>query len=186
VWPKEEEEADIDSDDEGEDPYEHPRNKKLLQLGRRLSNISQSTASVSTLSVASSDDEMDTPLSLASDDDLDAVGHLNLNDGPAPAFFTECRASLARAFLEDHSIPNALLEIKTLVMGYNSGIDLAREEVVNSLMEQVPTEGGAAKILAAATAFWERWGGLAAALCRDTSEIALDVQVRNRQNISPW
>jgi len=177
LWPKEEEEEDVDSDDEGEDPYEHPHNKKLLQLGRRLSNVSQSTASLSTLSVASTSPP-DTPMSLASDADLEAVAHLNLNDGPAPAFFTECRASLTRAFAEDHSIPNALLELKTLVMGYNSGIDLAREEVVNFIMSRVPTEGGAAKILLAATALWERWGGLATSLCREPSEVALDVQVR--------
>lgn len=178
VWPKEEEEEPSDSEDEGEDPYEHPRNKRLLQLGRRLSNVTQSSASLSTLSVASTTPP-DSPMSLASSDDLDGMAHLRLNDGPVAAFYTEARASLARAWAEDHSIPNALLELKTLVMGYNSGIDLAREEVVNFFMSKVPLEGGAAKILDASTEIWERWGGLAASLSRDASEIAVDVQVSN-------
>jgi translation initiation factor eIF-2B subunit epsilon len=173
-WPKEEEEEeDIDSDDEEGDPYEHPRNKKLLQLGRRLSNVTQSTASISTLSVDSSSDAG----SLDSDIDLEEVAHLNLNDGPSPAFFKEIKLSLERAFLEDHSIPNALLELKTLVMGYNSGIDPARKEVVDFIMERIAPAGGAAKLLSDATAIWERWGGLATSLCRDPSEVVLNVQV---------
>jgi translation initiation factor eIF-2B subunit epsilon len=31
IWPVEE--VDLDSDDELEDPYEHPDNKRLLELG---------------------------------------------------------------------------------------------------------------------------------------------------------
>lgn len=187
IWPNEEEEEASDSEDEGEDPYEHPRNKRLLQLGRRISNLTASTASLSTLSVASTTPP-DSPVSMASSDDLEGVAHLKLNDGPPVAFFSEARSSLARAYLEDHSIPNALLELKTLVMGYNSGIDLAREEVVNFFMSKCPTQGGAAKILGESTEIWERWGGMASSFSRDASEVAIAVQtfcVRNPE-YAPW
>lgn len=192
LWPTEEEEELSDSDDEDEDPYEHPRNKRWLQLGRRLSEVSvNSEGSLSTLSIASS--TPDESLIDVDGDDFDSdiemeVAGLNLNGGPSQAFYNEARSSLARAYEEGHSVPNASLELKTLVMGYNSGIDPAREEVVNFLMAKIPTEGGAAKILQTATALWERWGKLASGLARDGSDIALDAQtfaVRNPAYI-PW
>jgi translation initiation factor eIF-2B subunit epsilon len=62
-------------------------------------------------------------------------------------------------------------------MGYNAGIDRAREEVVNFLMSKVELEGGAAKVLASAVKVWARWGGLAEGLSPDLSNIALDIQV---------
>lgn len=190
LWPTEEEEPVSDSDDEDEDPYEHPRNKRWLQLGRRLSDVSvYSEGSLSTLSIASTtpDDSVMGEDDFASDIEMEVAG-LNLNDGPSEAFYTEARSSLARAYEEGHSVANASLELKTLVMGYNSGIDAAREEVVNFLMTKIPTEGGAAQILEKATALWERWGGLASGLARDGSDIALDAQtfaVKNPAYI-PW
>lgn len=187
LWPTEEEEPAEDSDDEGEDPFEHPRNKRLLQLGRSLSNLSTSTVSLSTLSVASSDEE-DDDMSLGSSASGMDLANLNITDGPADAFYTEARSSLARAYAENHSVENASLELKTLVMGYNSGIDRAREEVVNFFMSKISLDGGAAQILADATKIWGRWGAMAANLSRDLSDIALDIQnfcVHNRTYI-PW
>ncbi len=175
-WPTEEEEAPEDSDDEAEDPFEHPRNKRLLQLGRRLSNLSVSTVSMSTLSIASSDDEEGSYMSDASDLPDLGLGDLNLGGGPSKAFYTECQSSLERAYAEGHSVENAGLELKTLVMGYNSGIDAAREQVVNFFMNKISLEGGMAKILAQATQIWGRWGGMARNLSRDLSDIALDIQ----------
>ncbi|KAL1405357.1 translation initiation factor eIF-2B epsilon subunit, GEF [Vanrija albida] len=192
LWPAEEEEDDESSDDEAEDSddedlYEHPKNKRLGQLGRRLSEASVSTASLSTLSVASTTPP-DSPASYASSTSEIEVSGLNISDGPPPAFFTEARSSLARAYDEGHSIENASLELKTLVMGYNSGIDTARAEVVNFLMSKVPTEGSAAQILAAATKIWARWGKLAASLSRELSDVALDVQIYCVKNAAaaPW
>ena len=101
-----------------------------------------------------------------------------LDKGPPPAFHTEASASLARAFDEEHAVENALLELRTLVMGYNAGIDPAREEVTSFLVSRMDMGGGAAKVLLSATRIWERWGPLAAGLSPDLSNIALDVQVR--------
>lgn len=178
IWPQEEEEEpESDSEDEGDDPYEHPRNKRLLQLGRSLSNLSTSTDSLSTLSKASSSPPESPLLSDADSDDLPNMPSLSLNAGPPPAFHAEASASLARAYEEGHAIENAMLELRTLVMGYNAGIDRAREEVVNFLMSKVELEGGAAKVLASAVKVWARWGPLAEGLSPDLSNIALDIQV---------
>jgi translation initiation factor eIF-2B subunit epsilon len=178
IWPQEEEEApDNESDDgEPEDPYEHPRNKRLLQLGRTLSNLTASTVSLSTLSKASSSPP-DTPVSLASSTSLPDIPTLSLDSGPPPAFHAEASASLERAYEEDHAIENAMLELRTLVMGYNAGIDRAREEVVNFLLSKVDLEGGAAQVLASAVKIWARWGKLAEGLSPDPTNIALDIQV---------
>ncbi|GMK58734.1 hypothetical protein CspeluHIS016_0601760 [Cutaneotrichosporon spelunceum] len=179
-WPSEEEEANEDSDDEeAEDPFEHPRNKMLLQLGRRLSNLSVSDVSVSTLSIASSEE---------SEGDMDdlGLGDLNLGAGDLTEFKQECQSSLQRAYAEGHAVQNATLELKTLVMGYDSGIDPAREQVVNFFMSRISLEGGMAQILANGTEIWGRWGDMAVNLSRDLSDIALDVQtfcVRNSQYI---
>ncbi|TXT04846.1 hypothetical protein VHUM_03929 [Vanrija humicola] len=189
LWPAEEEEAaDAESDDDEEDVYENPKNKRLGQLGRSLSEASFSTASLSTLSIDDSESSLGSPASQASSgSDLEISG-LNISDGPPAAFFTEARSSLARAYDEGHSIENASLELKTLVMGYNSGIDTARTEVVNFLMSKVPGEGSAAQILGAATKIWARWGRLAVGLSRESSDIAFDVQNYCVQNAAyaPW
>ena len=80
---------------------------------------------------------------------------------------------------------NALLELRTLVMGYNAGIDRAREEVVWSLMSRIDVDGGAVgKILASATGLWARWGALAAGVSPDAINIALDVQVSSGIHVS--
>jgi hypothetical protein len=34
IWPAEEDEHESDDEDDFDDPYEHPENKKLLQLGQ--------------------------------------------------------------------------------------------------------------------------------------------------------
>lgn len=190
LWPQEEEEPPSDSEDEDDDPYEHPRNKRLLQLGRSLSNVTRSSSSLSTLSKASSSPP-DSPLSIASNTSLPDLPSLSLDAGPPPAFYTEARASLARAFDENHSIENALLELRTLVMGYNAGIDRAREEVINFLVSRIdvsPAGGGAAQILASATSVFGRWGKLAETLTSDPTSIVLDVQgyCVEHESHTPW
>jgi len=179
LWPNEEEEPASDSEDEREDPFEHPRNKKLLQLGRSLSDLTSSTTSLSTLSAASTS-PASTPSSIASSASLLNIPILSLDSGPPPAFHTEASASLVRAFDEGHAVENALLELRTLVMGYNAGVDRAREEVTRFLNSKVDTTGPAAKVLASATGIWGRWGAIAAGLSPDLTNIALDVQVRLR------
>lgn len=187
LWPQEEEEPASDSDDDAEDPYEHPRNKRLLQLGRTLSNVTSSTASLSTLSKASSSPPQ-TPLSIASSSSLPNLPSLSLDAGPPEAFYTEARASLARAYDEGHSIENAILELRTLVMGYNAGIDRAREEVIHFLLSRVNVSGGAAQILASATSVFGRWGKLAESLTTDPTSVIIDAQAHcvKTDSLTPW
>ena len=175
LWPVEEEESpeDSDSDDE-QDPYEHPHNKTLLQLGRRLSLMSDLPESVSTLSAASSS-TASTPLSIASSASLPDIPTLSLDAVP-PAFHIEARASLERAYEEDHTVENARLELSTLTMGFNAGVDRAREEVTSYLMSRIDYSGTPITILASATATWARWGELASGLSSDPTNIILDAQ----------
>jgi translation initiation factor eIF-2B subunit epsilon len=113
---------------------------------------------------------------MASSTSLPAIPTLSLEGAVDPAFHTEASASLARAYEEGHSVGNALLELRTLVMGYNAGIDRAREEVVNFLMGRIEV-GAPAKTYQSATAIWGRWGKLAEELGRDQAQLALDAQV---------
>jgi hypothetical protein len=39
IWPIEEDEYQSDDEDDFEDPYEHPENKRLLQLGELFSHM---------------------------------------------------------------------------------------------------------------------------------------------------
>ncbi|EIW73036.1 hypothetical protein TREMEDRAFT_42152 [Tremella mesenterica DSM 1558] len=185
IWPQEEEEADEDSDDDGEDPYEHPKNKRLLQLGRSLSNFSTSEDSISTLSKASSPSQ--SPLSMASSLSGLDLPSLHLDDGPPEAFFTEARASLARAYEEEHSVENARLELRTLVMGYNAGVDRARVEVINFLLSKIDIKGGAMATLQSATKIWDRWGKVLEGLTPDPTNVILDMQAHciNHEDYMP-
>ncbi|WVQ72225.1 hypothetical protein IAR50_001774 [Cryptococcus sp. DSM 104548] len=187
LWPNEEEEPASDSEDEDEDLYEHPANKKLLQLGRRLSGLSSAATSLSTLSAASSS-APSSPLSVASSTSLPDMPSLQLNAGPPPAFYQEAAASLQRAYEEDHKIENALLELRTLVMGYNAGLDRAREEVVKFFVSKVDVSGSAASILGSATKVFTRWGPLIANLTSDPTLMILDAQsyTVNNPDYVPW
>ncbi|TYJ53040.1 hypothetical protein B9479_006317 [Cryptococcus floricola] len=187
LWPNEEEEPASDSEDEDEDLYEHPANKKLLQLGRRLSNLSSAATSLSTLSAASSS-APSSPVSMASSTSLPDMPSLQLNAGPPPAFYHEAAASLQRAYEEDHKIENALLELRTLVMGYNAGLDRAREEVVKFFVSKVDISGNAASILGAATKVFTRWGPLISNLTSDPTLMIIDAQSYTAHNPEyvPW
>ncbi|ORY23264.1 nucleotide-diphospho-sugar transferase [Naematelia encephala] len=180
IWPQEEEEPPSDSEDEGEDPFEHPRNKRLLQLGRTLSNLTASSASLSTLSKASSSPP-ESPMSGASDDSLPDMPSLILDSGPPAAFYSEASASIARAYEEGHSTENAALEMKTLVMGYNAGIDRAREEIMKFLLGKVDASGKLGDVLTSATKVFSRWGGMVKEFSpSDPTNIALDAQLFSR------
>jgi len=114
-------------------------------------------------------------MSQASDADLPDVSALNLN-ALDPRFHSEAAASLARAYEEDHSVDNARLEFRTLIMAYNAPLDDSRAAVSKFLMSQVDVSGPAGKILQSATAVWKRWGELATSLSNDNSNLALDAQ----------
>nr|XP_019048160.1 translation initiation factor eIF-2B subunit epsilon [Kwoniella bestiolae CBS 10118]OCF27090.1 translation initiation factor eIF-2B subunit epsilon [Kwoniella bestiolae CBS 10118] len=176
LWPNEEEEPASDSEDEAEDPYEHPRNKQLLQLGRRLSNVSSSSVSLSTLSKASSSEGSIASVSSEAST-LPDLAPLSLNQGPREEFYIEARESLARAYEEDHKVENAALEMRTLVMGENAGQDAAREEILKFFLSKITLQGGAGEILKSATSMFSRWGGLVRSFATsDFTLIAIDTQ----------
>ncbi|OCF34920.1 translation initiation factor eIF-2B subunit epsilon [Kwoniella heveanensis BCC8398] len=186
LWPNEEEEPPSDSEDEADDPYEHPRNKKLLQLGRRLSNLSSTDVSLSTLSKASS--EASSPESIASSASLPDMPTLSLDSGPPAAFFDEARDSLRRAYEEDHKNENAIIEFRTLVLSYNAGLDRAREEIVKFFLSKIDANSGAAGVLKSTTAIFTRWGPLAHGFTSDLTNIVLDAQAFcvNNSEYTPW
>ena len=174
LWPAEEEEEPEDSDDEEmEDPFEHPANKRLLQLGRSLSNLSLSSDTPSTLSAASS--APSSPMSQASDDSMPDIPSLSLDAVP-PAFYSEARASLERAYEENHTIENASLELRTLVMAYNAGLDRTRKEISSFLMSKVDVSGNAPAILSSVVKVWTSWGEMVERYTSDPTNIALDAQ----------
>jgi translation initiation factor eIF-2B subunit epsilon len=115
------------------------------------------------------------PATNATEDDLLELSVLDLN-AVDPRFHTEAQASIARAYEEDHSVDNARLEYRTLIMAYNAPLDTSRAEVSKFLMSQISLSGGAATILQSATKIWTRWGELATSLSSDNANIALDVQ----------
>lgn len=180
LWPQEEELADEDSDEEGEDPFEHPSNKRLLQLGRSLSNLSGSKASLSTLSAASSSPG----LSAVSDDSSlpDVVG-MSLEAGDAK-FKKEAHDSLDRAWEEGHDVDNALVEYRLLIKAFNADLDFSRRQVVEYMLSKIDIGSGVPKILASATSIFTRWGEFALQLAPHPSQagqneplkVVLDVQ----------
>src|SRR5947207_4789015 len=55
-------------------------------------------------------------------------------------FYTEAEESLSRAFLENHSVENAMIELKTLRMATNVTFHEVREAIVSALMGIVITQ----------------------------------------------
>jgi translation initiation factor eIF-2B subunit epsilon len=195
LWPQEEELPADDSDDEGEDPFEHPSNKRLLQLGRSLSNLSGSRASLSTLSAASSSPG----LSAVSDDDSSLPDVMGLTmDAAESTFQKESHDSLNRAWEEGHSVDNALVEYRLLIKGLNADLDFSRKQVVNFMLDKsdLTSGGGAPKILATTTSVFTRWGDLALQLAPHPSKagqneplkVVLDVQERcvDEEELRPY
>ncbi|WWC67349.1 uncharacterized protein I206_101257 [Kwoniella pini CBS 10737] len=193
LWPNEEEEPPSDSEDEGDDPYEHPKNKQLLQLGRRLSNLSASSVSLSTLSKASSS-AASSPLSIASSaSTLPDIAPLEIDSGPREEFYIEARESLARAYEEDHKVENAALEMRTLVMGENAGQDAARSEILNFFLGKIEINENStsSEILNETTRIFTRWGGLVRSFSTtDYTLIAIDTQKfvleENNEKYEKW
>jgi len=180
LWPQEEEEPEEDSDAEGEDPFEHPSNKRLLQLGRSLSNLSGSKASLSTLSAASSSPGLS---AVSNDSSLPDVVGMSLEAGDAQ-FKKEAYDSLDRAWEEGHNIDNALVEYRLLIKGYNADLDVSRKQVVNYLLSKIDLSSGVPKILSSATSVFTKWGEFALQLAPHPSQagqneplkVVLDVQ----------
>ena len=69
-------------------------------------------------------------------------------------FYTEAEESLSRAFLENHSVDNAAIELTTLRMATNVTFHEVREAIISALMNvYVTTPAKAAKL-------FKKWGGL--------------------------
>lgn len=61
-------------------------------------------------------------------------------------------------------------------MGYNAGLDRAREQVTNFLMSKIDTTQPVGEILKSSTSIFARWGPLAVGLSPDPVNLALDIQ----------
>jgi hypothetical protein len=152
------------SDDEDErellDPYEHPDNKRLLQLGRDLdADVSDTESTCSTLSRASSSEA--SSMSLASSTGI-PVGVASAAD-----FQVEARLTLERNINENHSVSDTILELKTLMLSSNVGISGpggGREAVVACLMGYVDVAKGAKEVKLKSEEVWTKWGGILAGL----------------------
>ena len=182
LWPQEEELPAEDSDDEGEDPFEHPSNKQLLQLGRSLSNLSGSRASLSTLSAASSSPALS---AVTDDSSLPDVMGLSI-EASESKFQKESYDTLDRAWQEKHSVDNALVEYRLLIKGLNADWEFSRKQVVNYMLNKVDINSGVPKLLASATSVFETWGEFPLQLAPHPSKpgqteplkVVLDVQER--------
>lgn len=76
-------------------------------------------------------------------------------------FQAEVRASLARAFAEEHSVDNAAVELKTLRMASNVPLRRVHEAVVGALVELIPiVAGDAPRQRAEIARVVDRWGAL--------------------------
>lgn len=179
-WPQEEELPADDSDDEGDDPFEHPANKRLLQLGRTLSKLSDSNVSWSTLSAAS---DSPTLSAMSNDSSLPDVMGLSL-EAQEGKFIQESYDTLDRAWHEGHSVDNALVEYRLLIKGLNADWEISRKQVVNYMLGKVDLTSGVPKILASAIAAWNKWGDFPLQLAPHPSKpgqneplkVVLDVQ----------
>ena len=183
LWPQEEELCEEDSDDEGEDPFEHPSNKQLLQLGRSLSNLSGSQASLSTLSAASSSPTM----SAAATDDSSLPDVMGMSiEASESKFAKESYDTLDRAWQEKHSVDNALVEYRLLIKGLNADWEFSRQQVVNYMLDKIEIKSGIPKVLASATSVFTTWGEFPLQLAPHPSKpgqteplkVVLDVQER--------
>ena len=83
-------------------------------------------------------------------------------------FYAEAEESISRAFLENHSIENATIELKTLRMAINVTFHEVREAIVSALMGIVLTTP--AKV----GAMFGKWGELLEKFTED-DEAKLDV-----------
>lgn len=165
------------SDDEDErellDPYEHPDNKRLLQLGRDLDDdVSDSESTCSTLSRASSSEA--SSMSLASSTGI-PVGVASAAD-----FSVEAKLTLERNINENHSVSDTILELKTLMLSSNVGISGpggGREAVVACLMGYIDVTKGAKEVKTKSEQVWTKWGGILAGLNAPPVDSILEVQV---------
>jgi translation initiation factor eIF-2B subunit epsilon len=189
-WPQEEEEQSDDSDsDDEDDPYENPGNKRLLQLGRSLSNYAAragSTDSLSTLSKASTS-APSSPQSYASDDSMESdtgmetslhgMTALSLGPGSSAAFRAEAAGTLQRAWDEGHAVKNLEVEFGLLVPAFNAGVDAAREEVLRFFLSHIDTSTGVPERLASARKVFITWGPIIGKYATtDRSTLAFDMQ----------
>lgn len=157
---------DSDSEDELD-----VRNHTLTRLGAQLDSLhlnnraASSHSSLSSLSRASSSTSLASATSssfqLNSSLDPPSIANISsLQDStPQSDFLSECLQSLERSFNENHTVDNAVIELKTLRMASNVPLEKVREVVVPFLLNKGVTSSGSdvGKTI-------ERWGGILANL----------------------
>ncbi|KAJ9108321.1 hypothetical protein QFC20_003482 [Naganishia adeliensis] len=175
IWPADDMDETL-SDDEDErehlDPYEHPDNKRLLQLGRDLdADVSDTESTCSTLSRASS--------STASSMSLASSTGIPVGVSSAADFHVEARLTLERNISENHSVSDTILELKTLMLSSNVGISGpggGREAMVACLMSLIDVGKGPKEVKNKSEQVWSKWGGILAGLNAPPVDSILAVQ----------
>ncbi|KAI0035700.1 nucleotide-diphospho-sugar transferase [Vararia minispora EC-137] len=167
VWPRRKASAGVDEGEE--DAVEGFQNQRLMRIGDEHEDLDLSDAGSTT---DSEDEELsDTdsdliPASLASSTttmQTESAASAAVSAGEAAAeheFLSEVRQSLSRAFVEDHSVDNAAVELKTLRMAHNQALSKVREAVVGGIVERIPLVADPARQRAEIQGWVGRWGAL--------------------------
>lgn len=101
-------------------------------------------------------------------------------------FQKESYDTLDRAWIEGHSVDNALVEYRLLIKGLNADWEFSRQQVVNYMLGKVDLSSGVPKILSSATSIFTKWGDFPLQLAPHPSKpgqneplkVVLDVQER--------
>ncbi|KAF5391348.1 hypothetical protein D9757_002006 [Collybiopsis confluens] len=165
VWPS----GEMDADEDDEDDVENAKNQRFMRLGDSASDLAFSDpGSESDEGEYSSDEDSEfdrvrlgnlansSTTSISLDVPVDAA------DATAESEFqNEVRLSLDRAFVEEHSVDNAAVELKTLRMASNVPLSRVREAVVSAIVERIKIiEGGGIPQRQEIAHIISRWGPL--------------------------
>lgn len=127
-------------------------------LADRLDSTHLDADSCSSLSIARTDsleslDTLNSDVSLQLDKPLDAPDN--------SAFTSELTQSVERAFAEDHTVENLVIELKTMRMSSNVAISRVREDFLGFLVGRVPEgQGTLRERYALIEPLVERWGAV--------------------------
>ncbi|KAI0797687.1 hypothetical protein C8Q75DRAFT_861962 [Abortiporus biennis] len=165
VWPK----GPRENDDEI-DEVERYDNQRLMRIGDSASDLElESEGETDDESDSESDSDSDIhPLSRTSSATsvsapsvTPATIHSLQEAAAQHEFQREVKASLERAFAENHSVDNAAVELKTLRMASNVDLRKVREAVVAAIVEKINiVEGDAASQRKEIGLVIRRWGPL--------------------------
>ena len=169
IWPTEKQRNDEDYDSDDDDKPDS-RNMRMSELHRPTGRDydSESTSSVSDFSDTSEesdagDDDAESDesdgTSTAGEPRISGIGLLDMSSENT-AFLQECTRTLERAFDEDHTVSNTVIELKTLRMSSNVTLTQVIGVIVPFLCEKsdMPADASADALRNKVEGVVERWG----------------------------